>query len=199
MKRDDTCIIGVTGHRDITPWAIAPIKEKIRQAFQDILELRGGKKIYVMSSLADGADRLVYEHIKELRPDTGLIYAAPMPPAEYAKDFTPESLSHFETLRQSASKTIDLAGPEDFDISGRDACYHAASGYVCQNSDFLIALWDYNKSKVDSGTLIALNFWFRHKRNSKHAKAYIISCPRVINTEMGYENPSSIYMRNDID
>lgn len=91
----------------------------------------------VVSSLAEGADRIVAE--AGLAAGYKLQAVLPLDRTEYARDFeTKDSRAAFERLLDRACAVIELDGAPD----ARPAAYEAAGLYMLANIDLLIAIWD---------------------------------------------------------
>jgi hypothetical protein len=101
----------------------------------------------IISSLAEGADRLVaWEVLRD--PEAVLEVALPLPPHEYISDFTTQaSRKEFHDLLGRAGLVTEL--PPDRD---RDWAYARAGRYVNQRSDVLIAIWDGQGPRGTGGT-----------------------------------------------
>ncbi len=69
-------IIGVTGHRDIAPWALPRVRKSVIGLLCD-WKRRFGPALHVMTGLADGADQLVADVARRL--SVPIIAVAPMP------------------------------------------------------------------------------------------------------------------------
>ncbi|OQZ00603.1 MAG: hypothetical protein B6D35_06045 [Candidatus Brocadia sp. UTAMX2] len=142
--------IGVTGHRLLNNTAVLTKQiqntlHRIRQHFQQKL----GEMIAfeIVSSLAEGADRLVvHETLKEL--NASLIVPLPFPKEDYMSDFvSSESRKEFEGLLKRAKK-VETIPP----ARTRNEGYERAGQYVINQSDVLIALWDGEYSGRQGGT-----------------------------------------------
>lgn len=127
--------VGVTGHRSSIE--LAKIDAGIDEALIRIQQLFPGEPLTVVSALAEGADRSVARKILG-RPDGQLIAALPLPRADYITDFkSEESRAEFVTLLEQALRVIEFPKAPT-----REKAYEAASEYVVNNSDVLIAVWD---------------------------------------------------------
>ncbi len=78
--------IGVTGHRILAE--IGKLQKGIDQALTRIERTFPGESWSVLSSLAEGADRLVVERIARVQPAARLVVPLPLPVDEYQKDFS---------------------------------------------------------------------------------------------------------------
>lgn len=111
-----------------------------------------------MAGMAAGADLLVVQTALELgfRVDALL----PMPLADYATDFDPQSLALLNTLlahprlacRELPLTAADRAAGIATGSPGRDALYGRVSRSLIRGCSLLIALWDGEPSLLPSGT-----------------------------------------------
>lgn len=142
--------IGVTGHRE--PLDDAALSERISHLLQQI-RLRSPSsaltplKFGIVSSLAEGADRLVAKEVLKDR-DAVLEAALPLPPEEYVRDFsTTQSRTEFQELLSDAEMIAVMPQSES-----REAAYSEAGRYLLDRSDVVIALWDGEPSRGVGGT-----------------------------------------------
>lgn len=132
--------IGVTGHLHLTgtAWWSKRIAEAL-DLILDRLAPAGDTSVawIVISSLAEGADRLIAEAILNL-PGSLLEVPLPLPRREYMTDFqTRESKDAFTRFFEQASMVIY---PPRFET--RAAAYEWAGQAMVGRSDIVIALWD---------------------------------------------------------
>jgi hypothetical protein len=137
--------IGVTGHRFLAE--LDRLRTAIDLGVQRLSEIAGGLQLHVMSSLAEGADRLVAERILA-RPGTKLTAVLAMPREMYVQDFqSAESKQEFAALLARACEVVDLPPKQN-----RDQCYEAAGEYILDHCDVLFALWDGHQAQGLGGT-----------------------------------------------
>lgn len=138
--------IGVVGHRF---FALEDrLKSGIDQALSRIDLLFAEEVWSILSSLAEGADRLVVERILSFRPRTHLIVPLPLPLENYRMDFSsPDSLKEFDRLLAKAADVILL--PE---TACRDESYRMAGIFIVEHAEVLIALWDGRGALGKGGT-----------------------------------------------
>jgi hypothetical protein len=141
-----TIAIGVTGHRAFKD--VDKITAGIDRALEHIDRCFPGQDWSVISSLAEGADRLVVERALAYRPDARLVVPLPMPPEQCKAIFSSdESGEEFERLLRLASQVI----PPQTDKTG-DEAYLAAGNGMLDRADLLIALWDGQAAQGRGGT-----------------------------------------------
>jgi uncharacterized membrane protein len=147
-------IIGVTGHRFIRADAIPKIEQLVREKLQEIQDQYKHSTLYVISPLAEGADRLVAKIALDLKMN--LIVPLPLPEQEYEKDFeTKESKAEFYDLLHKAKLVYPmpiLSNDEPFVGENRDAQYAYVGAWVAHYSHILLALWDGVNTNALGGT-----------------------------------------------
>lgn len=141
-----TVRVGVTGHRALAEpvAAAARVDEVLDRLTTD------GADLVCVSSLAEGADRLVAERVLA-RPAGRLVVVLPREPLDYADDFqTDGSRQRFDELCAAADEVTVL--PPDPADQSREAAYARAGSAVVRGCDALIALWDGQGSRGRGGT-----------------------------------------------
>jgi hypothetical protein len=143
--------LGITGHRYLAEKN--QIMAGVESAIQHILELIPKSSIRILSSLAEGADRILAKRLLMI-PGTILWVPLPLPEEQYLQDFeTSASKQEFHQLLGKAERVINLPAG-----NGRAAAYLAAGEYILENSDILLAVWDGKPAQSTGGTgeIIAL-------------------------------------------
>jgi hypothetical protein len=144
-----TCplVIGITGHPDI--------RNKDREDLLDavtriLLELKGkysATPLILLSSLAEGADRLAAQAGLLRDVHCRLFVTLPIPLTLYEQGFVEDSLTDFRNLLDLADGSLELprvvqnhegrlSAPE------RELQYQSLGKYIVEKSQLLIALWD---------------------------------------------------------
>jgi hypothetical protein len=140
--------VGVSGHRGppkLPEQSLTPIRKALDFLFASV-GANVAERI-VVSSLAEGADRLVAE--AGLAAGFTLQAVLPLPRDEYARDFaTVESRAAFESLLARASDVTELPG----DADARPRAYEAAGLLMLARIDILIAIWDGEPAAGTGGT-----------------------------------------------
>ncbi len=140
--------VGVSGHRGppkLPEQSLIPLRKALDFIFASAAA--NAAEHIVVSSLAEGADRLV----AETGLAAGFILQAvlPLPRNEYARDFaTAKSRAAFENLLARASEVIELPG----DAGARPRAYEAAGLLMLARIDMLIAIWDGEPAAGTGGT-----------------------------------------------
>jgi hypothetical protein len=100
-------VVAVTGHRDLVAAEVPAIRRRVREFLGRLRSDYPGRVVSVMSSLAEGADRLVAEEAVGLRMP--LTVVLPMPKEIYLEDFATESSRlQFEQLCSAAVDVFEL-------------------------------------------------------------------------------------------
>jgi hypothetical protein len=101
----------------------------------------------VLSSLAEGADRLLAEKILKI-PHSRLKAVLPLECEDYRRDFKqPGSWGEFRRLLDKAEDIKIMPW-----VPGRNEAYRQAGRYIVDHCDILIALWNGKKSRGIGGT-----------------------------------------------
>ena len=161
--------IGITGHRDVDPNQIESCKASLEKLFKALANKFPTTPLQLISSLAEGADRLAAQAFLNVREELisldqvvatqwQLIACLPLPAEIYETDFL--STKHeFYDLLFKASQNFSMpvrneASTETISINGRDRDiqYQDASRFVASHSDILIAIWDGIENGLIGGT-----------------------------------------------
>ncbi len=153
LRIPTTVRIGVTGHRKLAD------EQLLRNSLQKVLSRidkilsQTPHTIAIISSLAEGADRLVAKEVLDL-PLSGdmekpyLEAVLPLPESDYIRDFeTQESKDEFKAFLAKARsiRTLEKLEP-------RAASYEKGGHYVVENCDVLIAIWNGKAAAGQGGT-----------------------------------------------
>lgn len=138
--------IGVTGHRSLR--LVDRLETGIHLALDQIERTFPCEEWLVISSLAEGADRLALLKIWKYKPKAQLIVPLPLPVEEYEHDFrSGESRREFRALINRAAEVIYPIPT----LTRREA-YREAGLQVLQHSQVLLALWDGKPARSLGGT-----------------------------------------------
>ena len=149
--------IGLTGHRDIHPGAVADIRASLRNELEALRARFAALPVELVTGLAEGADTLATEIALEI----GLPVRAvlPMPRALYEADFEGEALSGLMRLLDDSRVDVqELPLPsgtvaDDFkDGAPRDVLYARLMDYLVRRSNVLVALWDGEVTGLTGGS-----------------------------------------------
>ena len=137
--------VGAAGHRVLAE--PDRVLAGIERALAHLESTRPGEVLTVVSSLADGADRLVARAVLR-REGARLVAVLPLPEEEFLEDFaTPGSRAEFRSLRSGAHEVVVMPRQPT-----REAAYRAASEHVLAHSDVLVAVWDGRPAQGAAGT-----------------------------------------------
>ena len=145
VEDTSSLIIGVSGHRFLAD------EEKIQQgveiALRNIKRYFPSRDLICLTSLAEGADRLVAKIILGLH--SGKIWAAlPFTSEQYCMDFQSlQSQQEFHTLLNQAMQVEIMPA-----TTSKELAYLAAGKYVLDHCDVLFAIWDGKNSQGQGGT-----------------------------------------------
>ena len=151
-------LIGVVGHRDLTPNEIPAIRAALKSVLSRLLDSFPDSPPRVLTSLADGADLLGAEVAAELRiPITAVL---PMPAEVCRQDIaTPENRASFdrivaqsEHLLVSTPAAATEGGPETTTRLRRDLQFQRAGVLIARYSTLLIVVWDGKETDHRAGT-----------------------------------------------
>ncbi len=157
--------VGVTGHRtgDKLPAEVEPLvrrtvdslllamKTALDEAVADDRAAFAAREpeLVVISSLAEGADRIVAE--AGLAASAALDVVLPKPRAAYEGDFATEaSKAEFRDLLGRARTVFELAQPQDALAEKRG--YETAGLIMLAQTDILLAIWDRGEAAGIGGT-----------------------------------------------
>lgn len=172
--------VGVTGHRRIAVTTALTIA--VADALERISALAPSAPgvppiMVVISSLAEGADRLVAKQVLAIERNR-LEVALPLAPDDYMEDFKSEgSRREFHELLRDAGDVWQAPFDED-----RDAAYESAGRHVVDRCDALIALWDGEASRGRGGTADTVAYARRRERPLLWIRP---TSPPVLSDELG--------------
>jgi hypothetical protein len=164
-------VVGVTGHRDLRDQDVPRLEQEVAAVISGLRkDYLGGDPqapIVVLSSLAEGADRLVAR--VALAQGARLVAPLPMPREEYRRDFEPGlkpgNVAEFDHLfaQAIAAPVMPLHGNSLADIAAdrakRAAQYRAVGIFITQHCHVLLALWDGDaKDPATGGTAEVVKF-----------------------------------------
>jgi hypothetical protein len=145
--------IGVTGHRMLDdPVAVT---HRVGASVRAICRMFPSTSVTpiaftILSSLAEGADRLVVRCALDLLSHAEVVLEAVLPLSvpDYTRDFdSMESRDEFEDLLAIAAVRTPMPV-----ATSRDDAYARAGRYIVERSDVMIAVWDGRRSQGRGGT-----------------------------------------------
>ncbi len=148
--------IGVTGHRHLPDEEV--LRSKVGDVLRTILALAAAPPnvpvaLTVVSSLAEGADRLVAQEVL-CHPEATLVVPLPLEVDDYLQDFSPsESRDEFYHLLERSEAKVNAPS-----FTTRQEGYEWAGQYVVEHADVVIALWDGKRAHGRGGTAEIVNY-----------------------------------------
>jgi hypothetical protein len=155
-------MIGAIGHRDLVRSEIEGHGERVRGFLASLQRRYPDLCVTVLTSLADGADRLVADAARSL--GVPVTYVLPMPSELYERDFDATSLCEYrQILRDGNVLTLPLIGDntsDDVTRRGpeRDLQYAQLGAFIAAHCHILLALWDGNEDGPSGGTAAIIRF-----------------------------------------
>lgn len=170
--------VGISGHRDLKRSEIAKYKNKIKNILNKLILENPDKEVFVITPLADGADRIMAECASEL----GIRYEVVMPMTLnlYIQDFNEASLSEFYTLHARAAGSRSLPLREGNTVEGikqygkeRDRQYASVGYEIVDRSDAMVFVWDGKVNGLTGGTSDIIRY-----AKEKNARYFIVESKR---------------------
>jgi hypothetical protein len=155
-------VIGAVGHRDLVEGEIAGLDDRVRDFLETLQRKYPHLRVTVLTSVADGADRLVANVANSL--GMPITYVLPMPSDLFERDFDAESLRQYrQILGGSNVLTLPLVNgntPDDVTHPGaaRDMQYAQLGAFIAAHCHILLALWDGNEDGPSGGTAAIIRF-----------------------------------------
>lgn len=148
-------VIGVSGHRHLRAADLPTHREHVRALFRQLRRRYPSTPLRILTSLAEGADRLVAE--VALEEGHELLVPLPLEPADYERDF-PDSIAEFHSILRRVPPEQVFVLPQDAEDERltphdrREKRYRAVGMFLAQESHLLLALWDGKPTASDAGT-----------------------------------------------
>lgn len=156
-------IVGVTSHRNLVASEIDGLSARVREFFTGLQRQFPELPLVLLSSLAEGGDRLVAE--EALACGVRLVAVLPLPAALYVDDFADAaSRAQFSALCGRAEVMVmpRLLHNTDAGVAvpggERDRQYAQAGVFVSSHCHVLLALWDGRPSDLLGGTAQVVNY-----------------------------------------
>jgi len=149
--------VGICGHRDLMFLEIEKYKKEMIEILKKLINIYSDNEIFVVTSLAEGADRIIVECAMSL----GLRYEVvlPMDVTLYKKDFDEISKKDFNTFFFSAAGSFTMPFVEDNTLDQimqygecRDRQYQFAGKEIVGRSNHMIFLYDGVDNSFIGGT-----------------------------------------------
>lgn len=150
-RRSSPFIIGVSGHRNVHPAAVAAVRQEIGSLFALLRSRMPHTELRLMTGMAQGADLIA----AQVALEAGVCIEAvlPRPLEQYAAEFDEPSAALLRKLiaHPSSSCTV-LAGDSAGADEPHDAAYVRLSEALAARSSLLLALWNGEISPHAGGT-----------------------------------------------
>ena len=137
--------VGVTGHRHLAEPDKAA--HEVDGVLDRLVEAHGVDVLVAVSSLAEGADRIVAKRVLA-RPHGTLHVVLPLDRDDYATDFADDASRHDFLRLLDAAESVSSSPRQE----SREAAYEHAGRALLDRSDVLLALWDGRPSRGRGGT-----------------------------------------------
>lgn len=181
-------IIGVTGHRNLREDAVPLLMCRVEERLRELQSMFSNSPLYLISPLAEGADRIVAKTAVSL--GIQLVVPLPLPQEEYEKDFASDnSKQEFRELLRKAASIVHLPviSKEMRPLAAeRDTQYAYVGAWVAHYSHLLIALWDGKDSQSVGGTAQVVHYkLYGSSFHMKKIDELFASHSKFYSTELG--------------
>ena len=155
-------MVGAIGHRDLVASELDVLKTRVREFLAGLQRKYPDLRVTLLTSLADGADRLVGDVAQSL--GMPIAYVLPMPSELYECDFGADSRAEYrEILGSSDVLTLPLVGGNTADDvthpgPARDLQYAQLGAFIAAHCHVLLALWDGRENGGSGGTAQIIRF-----------------------------------------
>jgi hypothetical protein len=146
-------VVAVGGHRDLRDEDLTRLEARVREVLADLRRRLPHTPLVLLSSLAEGGDRLAARVALEL--GLALVAPLPLPREEYERDFGPASRAEFADLLRKARDWFAVPAPPG---RTREHGYARAAAYMARRSQLVIALWDGAPRRHEAGTARLVEF-----------------------------------------
>ena len=154
--------VGISGHRKRSQLGdLSRVRTLLRERFRDLrdqlIEANGPVEFLLLSPLADGADRIFVDALREEEPDAHLLVPMPFDRDAYERSFGSEDSA--EDFRR---RVADPRTRECFTIpGGREGEYLRLGRWVVDHADLMFFLHDgsdYDAAPMDGGTSSVIHY-----------------------------------------
>ena len=147
-------VIALGGHRDLRADDVPGLEARVADILTGLASRFPNTPLLLLSSLAEGADRLGAR--VALRLGIGVVAVLPLPREEYERDFaTAEARAELADLLGRAQDWFSVDVPPG---SSRPYAYARAAAYITQRSQLVLALWDGAPVEGEAGTAPLVRF-----------------------------------------
>ncbi len=163
-----TLKISITGHRRLED--SEDVRRRISNAIKDILKANEETCFEAYSCLASGSDSIFAEEALEMNGKLKVVL--PMPALEYSKDFDTNEIKLFYELLSNDIAPVTILNKKPEAANEINEAYLQAGKFVVDRCDFLIAVWDGEKSNGKGGTGDIVHYAHKIRKKIIHIKAY---------------------------
>jgi hypothetical protein len=138
-------VVGAAGHRFLAD--MSKVRQGVQAAARHIQDSFPSSQMVVLSSLAEGADRVITRSFLRL-PGVALWALLPLQREDYLADFpSPASRREFLSLLEEANRVIEMPGCEN-----REQAYLTAGCAIVEQCSCLVTIWDGQPAQGLAGT-----------------------------------------------
>ena len=170
-------VIGVSGHRDPHPAALAQLSRHVDEFLADLKRRLPDTELRIMTGMAQGADLLVARAASKAGCKVDAVL--PMPLEQYVEDFDAESAAALRALLADPAVTCTvLSAPPGSDRNaphggGRSVFYANLTQVLTAKCNLLLALWDGRTSRLEGGTADTLLRYLGARSHHGHGESGI--------------------------
>ena len=170
-------VIGVSGHRDPHPAALAQLSRHVDEFLADLKRRLPDTELRIMTGMAQGADLLVARAASKAGCKVDAVL--PMPLEQYVEDFDAESAAALRALLADPAVTCTvLSAPPGSDRNaphggGRSVFYANLTQVLTAKCNLLLALWDGRTSRLEGGTADTLLRYLGARSHPGHGESGI--------------------------
>lgn len=163
-------VIGLIGHRKLSDSEIPLLQEAFDEYLSKILGALKHTPVLVLTSLAEGADRLA--HKSKFRNQIQICSVLPFAIEEYAKDF-PGRARHaeFRAAIDDSDFVISFSpktSTSKMTEAERNKAYKDSAFWICDQANSLYAIWDGNSARGIGGTADTVKYRTRTMGANAH-------------------------------
>lgn len=160
--------ISITGHRRLED--AEQVRTSIQQKINNILAKKKETGFNAYSSLAAGSDCIFAA--EAIKMEGTLKVVLPFAESEYIKDFHTDEARVFTQLRALDTTPVITTEPIPKTNDKRNEAYLTAGKYIVDKCDYLIAVWDGEKSSGKGGTADIVEYARTKGKTVIHILAY---------------------------
>lgn len=156
-------VIAITGHRDLAPERehLDSIRERLASFLRKQAELYPNTPILVITGMAEGADQLAIEVVRNLKhPRITYRPVLPMPEEVFVMDFTCDEARTIFREQMAGQTIVELPIHPGFNLNdlregrkdARAQQFRNLADFLIESSQILIAIWDDESPSKAGGT-----------------------------------------------